>query len=133
MEYYVNKPYPVPRVEQKNKEYAEILFNSFAGMVSEETAVHQYLYQHFILKEPYKTILEKIAIVEMHHLNLLAETIFLLGEDPKYEVESAESIAIPWTSSYVPYPKDLKATQNRYGPLSYEALSIPLPSRASSR
>lgn len=104
---YVDKPYPTPRVEKKNLEYANILSFAYAGSVSEETAVHQYLYQSFTLDKEYGDILEKIAIVEMRHLDLLAQTIYLLGKEPKYETTTTEYQTISWNADYVPYPSTL--------------------------
>lgn len=55
--------------------------------MSELTAIHQYIYHDFTLHEQYPDVAELeecIAIVEMHHLELLAETILLLGGDPRF-------------------------------------------------
>lgn len=106
MKYHVDKPYPTPKVVEKNEEYANILLHSYAGSVSELTAIHQYLYQSFLLENHYHSVLEQISIVEMHHLELLAETIKLLGKDPKYEATSSCSGTIPWTTTNVPYPSE---------------------------
>lgn len=104
MKYCSDNPYPKVQVEKKNLEYAKILLFPYAGNVSEETAVHQYLYQSFILDGELSKILEQISIVEMHHIEILAETIKLLGIDPKYRVYSLEEEKY-WSSAYVPYPK----------------------------
>ena len=108
MEYASKKPYPTPRVLGKNKEYATLLSASYAGMISEQTAIHQYLYQSFVLEPDVSTILHHISIVEMHHFELLAETIKLLGTLPKYQSYSTTDVALPWTASYVPYPETLE-------------------------
>ena len=108
MKCYVDKPYPDVKVERKNKEYAYILMHAYAGKISEETATHQYICQHFLLEEPFKKILKEISIVEMHHLELLGETIHLLGVDPKYEIQMVNGDTIFWTSAYVPYENTVK-------------------------
>lgn len=107
MKYYSDKPYPKIMVEKPNIEYAKILLFAYAGNVSEETAVHQYLYQSFVLEdEDVAKIIEQIGIVEMHHIEMLAETIQLLGMDPKYRVYCLGEEKY-WDASYVPYPKTM--------------------------
>ena len=103
MYYKSNLPYPDIKVEKENIEYAKLLSYPYAGLVSEDTATHLYMYQSFILDDEISNILEKIAIVEMKHLELLAKTINLLGLKPEYKVND-----IPWTTSYVNYNNNLK-------------------------
>lgn len=98
-----NLPYPDIKVEKENIEYAKLLMYPYASMVSEDTATHLYMYQSFILDDNIGKILENIAIVEMHHLEMLAKTINLLGLKPEYK-----SNDIPWTSNYVNYNTNLK-------------------------
>lgn len=86
MYYKSNLPYPDIKVEKENIEYAKFLSYPYAGLVSEDTATHLYMYQSFILGDEIGNILEKIAIVEMKHLELLAKTINLLGLKPEYKV-----------------------------------------------
>lgn len=101
--YKSNLPYPDIKVEKENIEYAELLSYPYAGLVSEDTATHLYMYQSFILDGEISNILEKIAIVEMHHLELLAKTIKLLGLNPEYKVND-----IYWNANYVNYNNNLK-------------------------
>lgn len=101
--YKSNLPYPDIKVEKENIEYAKLLMYPYASMVSEDTATHLYMYQSFILDNNIGRILENIAIVEMHHLEMLAKTINLLGLKPEYK-----SNDIPWTSNYVNYNTNLK-------------------------
>lgn len=85
MIYQDQTPYPEPQVTKKNRKYAELLLEDYAGKVSEDTAIHLYLYQHLILKQTHphiSKILEGIAETEMRHLELLGETITLLGVKP---------------------------------------------------
>ena len=103
MYYKSNLPYPDIKVEKENIEYAKLLSYPYAGLVSEDTATHLYMYQSFILDDEVGNILEKIAIVEMKHLELLAKTINLLGLKPEYKVND-----IPWTTNYVDYNNNLK-------------------------
>lgn len=101
--YKSNLPYPDIKVEKENIEYAKLLMYPYASMISEDTATHLYMYQSFILDDNIGKILENIAIVEMHHLEMLAKTINLLGLKPEYK-----SNDIPWTSNYVNYNTNLK-------------------------
>ncbi|NLC53912.1 MAG: peptidoglycan-binding protein, partial [Firmicutes bacterium] len=82
--YTLPVPYPEPRVVAPNAFYAQLLLEDYAGMVSELTAVHQYLYNHYYFEKELSGMVKSIAIVEMKHLELLAETILLLGEAPEY-------------------------------------------------
>lgn len=110
MNYLVNLPYPKPRVEKENIEFAKILSQDYAGMVSEDTAIHLYMYQSLILSDKNSSIsdiLHHIAIVEMKHLDLLGETIKLLGLAPKYVTYSQDNIKHFWTSSSVNYTTSL--------------------------
>jgi len=77
--------YPEIRVLGPNRYYAELLMDDYAGMTSEFTAINQYLYHYFYLKHHYKDVaelLENIWICEMLHMEILADTIRLLGGNP---------------------------------------------------
>ena len=63
--------------------------DDMAGMVSELSAITQYLYHHQMLHERYPDVadlLKCISIVEMTHMELLGETILQLGGKPKFGV-----------------------------------------------
>lgn len=106
------KKYPIPRVEGPNIEYAHLLEQDYVGPVSEETAIHLYLYQHMINEKmfpEFSDLLHHIMIDEMIHLELLGETILLLGGDPKYRtIESTTGIPQYWKANYVNYATGLK-------------------------
>lgn len=79
-------PYPEVKVLRPNPTYAYLLMDDYAGMVSEFTAISQYLYHHFYFKEVDKDLgelLENVAITEMRHMEILAGTIRKLGGDPQ--------------------------------------------------
>lgn len=83
----INKPYKIPTRITKNLEDAKILLQEYSGDISENTVIHQYIYQSLILKNSHpeiSKILKSIAITEMTHLFLLGETILLLGMAPIY-------------------------------------------------
>ena len=69
----------------ENHYYASILLEDYAGTSGELTAIHQYMYHHLTLQHSHlniSTLIREIAIVEVHHLELLGETIRLLGQFP---------------------------------------------------
>lgn len=111
MECQVDKPYPKVEVEGKNLEYAKILLEDYAGIVSEETAINQYIYQRFEKfsdNQLFSETLGKIAMVEMHHLELLGETIKLLGINPIFRItEKNYNCLTYWSSSFVDYSVDI--------------------------
>ena len=111
MKYYVEKPYPEVRVEKKNSYYADLLLNDYAGITSELSAITSYSYQNFILFKNYEEIahnLIKIAIVEMHHLELLGKTIFLLGKNPYFIYKDKNNCSYKyWNSSFTSQNTDI--------------------------
>ena len=108
MKCYIDKPYPKVQVERKSDELASILSHLYASEEGELTAIHQYSYQSFItLDDGINKILESISIVEMHHLELLGKTIYLLGKDPIFGEWNKKNICY-WNSDYVYYDTDLK-------------------------
>ncbi len=104
----LSEPYPEVRVEGPNPFYARLLLEDFAGVVSENTAINQYLYHHLTLKDyPDVAELEEcIAIVEMHHYEILGELILLLGEEPRIGVLEDSTFRY-WSGSYVYYGKGI--------------------------
>ncbi|OPX87950.1 MAG: Manganese containing catalase [Pelotomaculum sp. PtaB.Bin104] len=98
-------PYPAVRVTGPNRQYAELLLEDYAGVVSEITAINQYLYHYFTLEginEEVADLEECISLVEMHHMELLAEAIKLLGVDPRYRV-IRNNQEIYWNAAFVYY------------------------------
>lgn len=99
-------PYPEVRVSGPNPKYAQLLLEDYAGMVSELTAVTQYTYHHFVLEEANKEVADLLsctALVEMHHLEILAETIFMLGVDPRYRTIERNNTERYWEGTFVFY------------------------------
>lgn len=105
-------PYPEVMVEEKNSYYADLLSQDYAGMVSESTAAFLYSYQHFNTfksNEEFAKIIKEISIVEMKHLEMLGETIKLLGNDPVYKTcEASRGDCMMWSASNIDYSTDLK-------------------------
>ena len=96
-----NIPYPKLINIRKNQNYANLLYDSFAGGSGELTAVTQYIYEHIELKqfESISKILLSIAIEEMHHLDLIGDLIKRLGKTP-YFIDKNQNM---WNAQNVKY------------------------------
>ena len=102
-------PYPEIKVLQPNLQYAELLIDDYAGVVSEFTAISQYLFHHYYFQEidrELSDLVEGISIVEMSHMEMLAETIIKLGGRPVIR-GSASTQCNYWNGSYVYYGSQL--------------------------
>ncbi len=108
MQVKVDIPYPEVKVSSKNIKLAKEILSSYAGPISEDTAIHNYIFQYLILEnDEIKNILKEIAIVEMHHLEILGELVKKLGLTPLYL--SVNNDKTKWFSGeYVTYEKELK-------------------------
>lgn len=98
-------PYPEPLIPYPNPLEAKKLMNDYGGRDSETTAVLQYMYQSYILNKEfpdYSKAIEKIAIVEMHHHELLGTSIAELGGFPVIGGRNTF-----WNGSFVNYVTDL--------------------------
>ncbi len=108
MKCLVNKPYPKIRVEKKSLETAKILSHLYASNESEMTAINQYIYETLVLEnKEIASIIRDIAIVEMHHLEILGKLINCLGCMPIY-ADCNYNETNYWNSDYVYYDTDLK-------------------------
>ncbi len=62
-----------------------LLSKAYSGCLSETTAVLQYIFQHYIIKDKkVAEIFKKISMCEMHHHHILGEIIVALGGTPYY-------------------------------------------------
>lgn len=98
-------PYPEVKVMGPNLCYACLLMDDYAGAVSEFTAITQYLYHHFFLKDIDKNLgelLENVSIIEMLHMEMLADTIKKLGGNPIIR-GSCSTMGNFWDGSFVYY------------------------------
>lgn len=111
LEYHENFAYPKIDIKDKNPFYASILLDDYASNLSEECAVHQYLYQAFLHQEKYpefSNALYGVAKVEMTHLRLLGEAISKLGLEPKFGCINAKDQAfIYWSADDIDYEPDI--------------------------
>lgn len=99
-------PYPEIRVSGRNPYFAGLLLEDYAGQAGELTAINQYMYHHFVLEPRYEEVadlLSCIGLVEMHHLEMLAETILKLGVDPRYRTIERNGTERYWDSTFVFY------------------------------
>ncbi len=99
-------PYPEIRVSGRNPYFARLLLEDYAGHSGELTAINQYMYHHFVLESGHEEVadlLSCIGLVEMHHLEILAETILELGVDPRYRIIEGNGTERYWDSSFVFY------------------------------
>lgn len=97
-------PYPEAVTEGKNLRWAQLLSSDYAGQMGELTAITKYLYQNLILEErcpELASTLRCVAMVEMHHLELLGKLIVAFGGDPTYRVGSRW-----WNGVYAASPTD---------------------------
>lgn len=98
-------PYPEIKVQRPNRYYAELLLEDYAGQVSEMTAINQYFHHHVVFEEKLADLAELeecISIIEMFHLEMLAETILLLGVDPQIRTLTNNKQTY-WSAEYVYY------------------------------
>lgn len=85
--YRSDLPYPELGELVPDERLARLLMDAYAGAHSELFAVLQYSYQHFVLDDAgseYAGLLMKIAVTEMHHLDLLAGALLKMGKLPVY-------------------------------------------------
>lgn len=103
----VHKPYPEVKVSKKDPAYAALLSVPYAGTGGEISAILSYLYGSTVLNggkdQIISDVLECISVVEMHHMHILAELIFLLGGDPRYVVAQGRR---PFTAANLHYSEN---------------------------
>lgn len=102
--------YPPVEVSGPNLKLARLLNNDLAAVKSETTAIHQYLYQAWMLegsRTELSTTLSDIARVEMHHMRILGRLIVLLGGSPRF-FSYPPGRVLPWNGKMVNYDKDIR-------------------------
>lgn len=100
----LSQPYPSPANIAPNKRYARILHQSFASPQSEMTSITSYLYQAWVLRKDYPEMartIQRIAQVEMHHINILGNLITQLSGNPNYSSYQPGG-AVFWNGRMVP-------------------------------
>lgn len=99
-------PYPPIQVSRPDPRWLPPLRDLYAGRRSELGAITQYCYQSFVLSgqdEEISKLLRGIAIVEMHHLEMLGQLICLCGGRPDFAGGRRQW----WNGSFLSYRKDL--------------------------
>ena len=117
------EPYPETLVSEKNYHYASMIAEAYAGRESELTAILQYSFQHFVKSETEQRVanaLARIAVVEMHHLEILGEMLVKLGSTPVFAGRRRQM----YTASAVNYETDLVKLlnvdiENEYAAIDY--------------
>ena len=104
--YLDSAPYPEVSGGQYEPEALALLKESYAGALSELTAITAYVFQTSRMgeNEAYANAALQIAIVEMMHLDMLGDAIETLGGVPSFDDGKT-----PWTAKNTPYPADLKS------------------------
>ena len=111
MNYFINKPYPEMTDIKENPQYASLMLSNLAGLYSEMNAVSLYFYNLVILKDVWPELsvaMEKISIVEMHHLDIFAHLAYHLGADPRLW-DCQQGCLEYWSPGYNVYPSHLKS------------------------
>lgn len=101
----VDLPYPEVIVDMPSLSDVRCLMNDYAGRESETTAIMQYIFQGYVadeLGQEWHRLFIDIAITEMHHHELLGETIIKLGGTPVIGGNRQF-----WNGSMVNYNKEL--------------------------
>lgn len=108
MKFRADDPYIQPERLPRNIRYARTLLGIYSGRESELTAIHQYIYHHAVIHPELPELsecLRQIAMVEMHHLNLLAGTIHMLGLRPSYAFYQGTR-RMRWNAGFVQYGRN---------------------------
>jgi len=103
-----DEAYPPAETGERDPCCAALLYNDYAGSVSEFSAIARYLYQHFITAAKHPELseeLRRIAMDEMRHLELIGELIVSFGGDPKLRCLERCSERF-WSGSFVNYGRD---------------------------
>ncbi|MBC8571172.1 ferritin-like domain-containing protein [Zongyangia hominis] len=126
------EPYPPIRVEKPNRRYAQMLSVDMASAKSEMTSITQYVYHSWVLHGTYGEAahtLDRIAMVEMRHLDILGQLIVLLGGDPVYQ-STRQNRRIVWNGAMVTYRK--RFTQAIQDDIALEQAAIDLYTRQAA-
>lgn len=111
---YTKEIYPELILTHLPQEILMMLKRIYAGTKSEFTSLTQYMYQHYIVWSNPKLnnlseILEKIAIQEMKHHEIVAKILVKCGIDPKncVYIDGNLNLCDYWKASSVSYEKTL--------------------------
>lgn len=113
--YELHNKFPEITVSLLPDDVVNLVMNIASGTKGEFTSLGQYMYQHFILFKNDSftniyTAMERIAIREMIHLEVLSKKLHLCGSDPQYcrYIDNNKDICNYWSAGYVNYIQDIK-------------------------
>ena len=104
-------PYPPVQAETHQRDYAYAMLSNIGSSNSEMSAVSRYFYNSVITNSDYGDFarcFHKIAIVEMHHLNIFATLALQSGADPRLWSLQGRRMAY-WTPGFNNYPREIRA------------------------
>ena len=101
-------PYPPVAAQIKSPAYAQAMLRNMRGSVSEMCAVSLYFYNRLLSQEQQKIadIFSKMAVVEMHHLEIFGTLAHQMGADPRLWQRRAGRM-LYWSPGYNDYPQEL--------------------------
>lgn len=105
-----SSPYPKISITKQNPRYVQMLISGFSSPHGELTAIQQYLCQSWVFEKSQKElsqIFKRIAMVEMHHFDLLGQMICALGGTPKLQYFK-QNHPIPWNGNMLLYNQNIK-------------------------
>ena len=112
--YCIRDQYPEITLNHLPQDILMLLKRIYAGTKSEFTSLTQYMYQHYIVWSNPKLdnlseILERIAIQEMKHHEIVAKILVKCGIDPKncVYIDGNSNLCDYWKASSVSYEKTL--------------------------
>ncbi len=98
------EPYPSLEGIGENCHDLQIIYNDYAGHISEFSAITQYVYHQLEAKdeggEQIGRSLLAIAQVEMRHLNILGELMLKLGGNPRFYYRE-DGALLPWQGNLI--------------------------------
>lgn len=116
-------PYPPVKAGAENPQYARMLSLDLAASRSEMTSITQYLYQSWALSAEHMEVAEtmrRIAVVEMHHLDMMGKLITQLGGTPRYAAMQRQPMA--WNGNMVNYSRSLEMVMRNNMALEQSAI-----------
>jgi len=99
--YHLPDPYPIPLGLSVDKKKGKCLAEAYAGKHSELSALTQYIIHHEACNENESAVAEElaaIAMVEMHHLDMLGCVLNQLGVS--VALQARYPLAKKWTAKY---------------------------------
>ncbi len=103
-DFAAKEPYPSLEGIGANRHDLEIIYNDYAGRISEFSAITQYVYHQLEAKgdheEQIGSSLLAIAQVEMRHLNILGMLMIKLGGNPRFFYRE-DGALLPWQGSLI--------------------------------